>query len=109
MDMALRGLLFLALAALPEDSERSGGGREGPEKSGTSIRLVIPISSLNAQFEDGPATDGSDDVETRRGLVLGVVFPGASVLSSYEVVSQADSVVSSSGVVAMGFEDLDGT
>jgi len=74
IDIALRGRPFRALL-VPDESERSGCGREVVGDVG---RCEIPISSRNAKFDAGPAIAGSADVDTRRGLSLGVVLPAIS-------------------------------
>lgn len=88
IDMALRGRDFLETL---EISARSMTGRcttlEEDEEDAMGGRWAMPISSRNAQFDDGsPDTSvavGSADVETRRGLSLGVVFPACSTLSGW--------------------------
>ena len=104
IDIALRGRPFRQLA-VPGESERSACGCEAV---GKVARCEIPISSRNAKFDAKPATAGRAEVDTRRGLSLGVVLPAISEASTWGETPHVDCGVCCSGVVAIAIVDLEG-
>lgn len=103
IDIALRGRALHALPA-PEESERSACGRE---VVGDVVRCEIPISSRNARFDGRPAIAGRAEVDTRRGLSLGVVLPAISEESVWGMTFHGGCGVCCSGVVVSTLINLE--